>query len=214
MKKIILTALFMGILLGGHARNTASPFQAVVAQDGSGDYTSIQAAIDAVPDNRQEPWLIFVKNGSYREHVVIPENKTYVHLIGQDKDKTIIHHLLNVGGKPEEGTEPARTAFWKHSVHNPSSEVYKFEGSVVKVKADHFYTENISYVNDWGVESRNGPQALAMSSQADCAAFNNCIFRSFQDTWMTSTNDSHRHYVKDCWIEGAVDYFYGGGRYG
>ena len=48
MKKIILTALFMGILLGGHARNTASPFQAVVAQDGSGDYTSIQAAIDAV----------------------------------------------------------------------------------------------------------------------------------------------------------------------
>ena len=45
MKKIILTALFMGILLGGHARNTASPFQAVVAQDGSGDYTSIQAAI-------------------------------------------------------------------------------------------------------------------------------------------------------------------------
>lgn len=31
MKKIILTALFMGILLGGHARNTASPFQAVVA---------------------------------------------------------------------------------------------------------------------------------------------------------------------------------------
>lgn len=43
MKKIILTALFMGILLGGHARNTASPFQAVVAQDGSGDYTSIQA---------------------------------------------------------------------------------------------------------------------------------------------------------------------------
>ena len=54
MKKIILTALFMGILLGGHARNTASPFQAVVAQDGSGDYTSIQAAIDAVPDNRQE----------------------------------------------------------------------------------------------------------------------------------------------------------------
>ena len=91
MKKIILTALFMGILLGGHARNTASPFQAVVAQDGSGDYTSIQAAIDAVPDNRQEPWLIFVKNGSYREHVVIPETKTYVHLIGQDKDKTIIH---------------------------------------------------------------------------------------------------------------------------
>lgn len=116
-----------------------------------------------------------------------------------------------MGGKPEEGTEPEKTAYWEHSVHNPVSEVYNFEGSVVKVKGDHFYTENISYVNDWGVDNQSGPQALAMSSQADCAAFNNCIFRSFQDTWMTSTNDSDRHYVKDCWIEGAVDYFYGGG---
>ena len=45
MKKIILTALFMGILLGGHARNTASPFQAVVAQDGRGgvSYTHLRA---------------------------------------------------------------------------------------------------------------------------------------------------------------------------
>jgi len=49
MKKIILTALFMGILLGGHARNTASPFQAVVAQDGSGDYTSIRLLLMQYP---------------------------------------------------------------------------------------------------------------------------------------------------------------------
>ena len=41
-------------------------------------------------------------------------------IIGQDKNKTIIHHCLNVGGKPEEGTEPAKTAYWKHSVHNLS----------------------------------------------------------------------------------------------
>ena len=50
-----------------------------------------------------------------------------------------------------------------------------------------------------------------MNSQADCASFYNCKFRSFQDTWMTANNDVSRHYVKDCWIEGAVDYFYGGG---
>ena len=42
--------------------------------------------------------------------------------------------------------------------------------------------------------------------------FYNCKFRSFQDTWQTSSrNMAARHYVKDCWIEGAVDYFYGGG---
>lgn len=189
----------------------APPYQAVVAQDGSGDYTSVQDAVDAAPDNCREPWLIFVKNGSYREQVVVPSTKTYIHLIGQDKNKTIIHHKLNVGGKPEEGTESSKTAFWKHSVHNPASEVHQFEGSVVYVKGAHFYTENISYINDWGVDHQNGPQALAMSSQADCASFNNCILRSFQDTWMTSRTDSHRLYVKDCWIEGAVDYFYGSG---
>ena len=213
MKKIIFTVLLVGILSGGCAQDkeAVSPFQAVVAQDGSGDYATIQSAVDAAPENRREPWLIFVKNGSYREQVIIPETKTYIHLIGQDKDKTIIHHLLNVGGKPEEGTAPEKTAYWKHSVHNPSSEVYKLEGSVVYVKGAHFYTENISYLNDWGVDSQNGPQALAMSSQADCAAYNNCIFRSFQDTWMTSRTDSHRLYAKDCWIEGAVDYFYGSG---
>lgn len=213
MKKIIFTALLLGVMAGGCAQKeeSTSPFQAVVSADGSGHYTTIQAAIDAAPEGRQEPWLIFVKNGSYREQVIIPETKPYIHLIGQDKEKTIIHHLLNVGAKPEEGTAPEKTAFWQHSVHNPESPVYKYEGSVVRVNAPHFYTENISYVNDWGVESQNGPQALAMSSQADCAAFNNCNFRSFQDTWMTSKDDAHRHYVKDCYIEGAVDYFYGGG---
>ena len=115
--------------------------------------------------------------------MIIPKNKPYVHLIGQDKDKTIIHLNLNVGSKLTGKEKGGKTAYWEHSVHNPSSPVYKYEGSVVVVKGDHFYTENISYVNDWGVLSDNGPQALAMNSQADCASFYNCKFRSFQDTW-------------------------------
>lgn len=184
-----------------------NPFDAVVAQDGSGDYMTVQAAIDAAPDSLETPYLIFVKNGAYEEQVVILETKPYMHLIGQDKEQTIIHLKLNVGGKPENSEED----FWKYSVHNPESENYELEGSVVVVKAPHFYTENISYVNDYGVMAQNGPQALAMKSHADCAAFNNCIFRSFQDTWMTTTKDNERHYVNNCWIEGAVDYLYGGG---
>lgn len=186
-----------------------SPFQAVVARDGSGDYRTIQEAINAVPGQSKTPWLIFVKNGSYKEHIVVPETKTFIHLIGQDRDKTVIHHSLNVGGKPEATSKDKD--YWRHSVHNPESEVYKFDGSVVKIKGTDFYSENISYVNDWGVDSQKGPQALAMSSQADRIAFSNCYFRSFQDTWMTATNDAARHYVRDCRIEGAVDYFYGGG---
>lgn len=210
-KKIILVFTLMCMLPLGYAQRAFSPFDAVVASDGSGDYVSVQAAIDATPDNRDAPWLIFVKNGSYREQIIVPANKTYIHLIGQDKNKTIIHHNLNVGGKPEEGEGASKTAYWQHSVHNPSAEVANLEGAVVKIEGNRFYSENLSFVNDWGVESQAGPQALAMNTQADCVAFNNCIFRSFQDTWMTTKNDSYRHYVKDCWIEGAVDYFYGGG---
>lgn len=206
LKIPLLTAISI-LAVGCGSTKPSNPFDAVVAQDGSGDFTSVQAAIDAAPDSLAEPYLIFVKNGAYEEQVVIPESKPFMHLIGQDKEQTIIHLKLNVGAMPENLEED----FWKYSVHNPESANYQLEGAVVVVKAPHFYTENISYVNDYGVMAQNGPQALAMKSHADCAAFHNCIFRSFQDTWMTTTKDHERHYVNDCWIEGAIDYLYGGG---
>ena len=83
--------MMAAVCLTAYAGNESSPYHAVVAQDGSGDYKTVQAAIDAVPDGRTEPWLILVKNGSYNEQVVVPKSKTYVHLIGQDRDKTVIH---------------------------------------------------------------------------------------------------------------------------
>lgn len=189
------------------AKESNKVFDAIVAQDGTGDYTTVQKAIDKAPTNRKEPWKIFVKNGSYNEMVTVPKEKPFIHLIGQDKEYTLIHFCQNVGGKPEKEGEP----FWNHSVHNPDLPIYKAQGCVVLVNASDFYSENISYVNDFGVDFQSGPQALAMNTKGDRIAFKNCVFRSFQDTWMTATDDACRHYVKNCWIEGAVDYFYGGG---
>ena len=189
-------------------------YNAVVDINGSGDYTSVQKAIDAAPEGSTKPFLIFIKNGSYNEVIVVPKEKTFLHLIGQDKNKTIIHYKLNVQSQPKEDSKWYQndTAAWKYSVHNAEAKTYKFPGQVVTVNAQNFYAENISFVNDWGVESQNGPQSLAMSTQADRIAFNNCVFRSFQDTWMTSTRGlNNRLYATNCWIEGAVDYFYGGG---
>lgn len=82
-----------------YAQADSSPYQAIVAVDGSGDYKTVQEAINAVPDGQTKPWLILIKNGLYNEQVIIPKNKPYVHLIGQDKDNTIIHLNLNVGSK-------------------------------------------------------------------------------------------------------------------
>lgn len=178
-------------------------FDAVVAADGSGDFTSVQEAIDAAPDNSSVPYLIFVENGEYDELVLIPESKPFIHLIGQDKEKTVIKHTINNGGNSDVGYE------W--STNNPQSDNYGYS-SVVEVNASDFYTENITFYNSWGVDNQSGPMGLAMYSRNDRMTFYNCKFRSYQDTWQTSSrNMADRHYVKDCWIEGAVDYFYGGG---
>ncbi|HKL93325.1 MAG TPA: pectinesterase family protein [Bacteroidales bacterium] len=184
-------------------------YDAVVSADGSGQYASVQSAIDAAPTGRTTPWLIFIKKGRYNEHIVVPESKPHIHLIGQDRDETVIHLSLNVGAAPTDGSNPA---YWASSVHNPSSPVYGKDGSMVNVYASDFYADNLTFDNDWGVQSKAGPQALAMRSNADRAIFYRCNFRSYQDTWMTPTSsDKYRHYVKNCFIEGAVDYIYAGG---
>ena len=182
---------------------TAKLFDAVVAQDGSGDYKTIQEAIDAVPARRTTPWLIFVKIGTYEELVTIPENKPFIHLIGQDKEKTIISYWINNGGSSDIG--------WEYSTNNPQSKTYGKQG-VVQVNSTDFYTENISYIDSYGVERQAGPMGLAMSSRNDRQAFNNCQFRSYQDTWYTDVRSTTvRQYVNNCLIEGAVDFYYGAG---
>lgn len=182
---------------------TAKVFDAVVAQDGTGNYKTVQEAIDAAPTGRIAPWLIFVKNGTYEELVTIPENKPFIHLIGQDKEKTVICYWINNGGTNDIG--------WEYSTNNPNSKTYGKQG-VVQVNSTDFYTENISYIDSYGVERQAGPMGLAMSSRNDRQAFNNCQFRSFQDTWYTDVrNSSARQYVNNCLIEGAVDFYYGAG---
>lgn len=182
---------------------TAKLYDAVVAQDGTGDYTTVQDAINAAPTARKAPWLIFVKNGKYEELVTIPENKPFIHLIGQDRENTTICYWINNGASSDKG--------WEYSTNNPSSKTYGKQG-VVQINATDFYTENISYINSYGVERQAGPMGLAMSSRADRQAFNNCQFRSYQDTWYTDVHSaSDRQYVNNCLIEGAVDFYYGGG---
>lgn len=188
-------------------------YDAVVALDGTGDYTTLQAAIDGAPTGRTSPWLIFIKKGEYKGTAVIPANKPFIYLIGQDRDATIIHEKINVQSTPNPDASwyANDLAAWPYSVHNPESPMYGKEGTLVRVNSNDFYAENITFRNDWGVDAQNGPQALAMMTKGDRASFYNCSFLSFQDTWMTAGDTGYRHYAKDCYIEGAVDYVYGAG---
>ena len=177
----------------------ARTYDVVVAADGSGDVLTVQEAIDRCPAGNAQPWLVFIKNGRYHGVVRIPENKPFIHLIGQDKVNTVV-------------------TFKVHAATEGSDEKYRpatlgVDGDfVVGVKADDFYAENISFENAWGVDMQEGPMALAMKNEADRAAFYNCRFRSYQDTWYNNAqNPAYRTYATNCHIEGAVDYFYGEG---
>lgn len=206
--KTFLTSLALACATQAFA---AGPYNAVVDAAGSGDYLTVSEAIAAAPDSLTSPWLILVKPGAYEEHFTVPASKPYIHLIGTDAATTSIHYMTNIGKAPEELPRHDKTAYWLYSIRNPRSSRYGHGMAVVVVEAPHFLSHGISYVNDWGVESYSGPQALAMYSNADCVAFSRCAFRSFQDTWRTADSDSARNYAADCLIEGAVDYMYGGG---
>ena len=165
-------------------------YDAVVAQDGSGDYVTLQAAIDNAPEGRGTPYLIFVKNGRYKEHIDIPALKTFLHIIGQDRDKTVIYDDRLCGGD---------------NAYNVD------QGATVLVKAADTFFENITLENSYGHEKQAGPQALALNTQADRIALNNVALLSYQDTWITSSSQKNRHYIKNSLIEGAVDFIYNGG---
>ena len=165
-------------------------YDAVVAKDGSGDHTTLQDAINAAPIGRAKPWLIFVKNGDYTEHIDIPANKPYLHIIGQDRNKTVVKDDKLCGGD------------------NP---LHVSVGATVVVNADNIFFENITLENSYGHEKQAGPQALALNTGGDRIALNNVRLLSYQDTWITTSTQKNRHYIKNSLIEGAVDFIYNGG---
>ena len=163
-----------------------------LADDGTtiATYPTVQAAIDAAPTAQSKPWLIFIKNGRYNEHVDIPNTKPYLHFIGQERDKVIIADDKLCGG---------------------DNALHVSVGATVVVNANNTFFENLTLENSYGHERQAGPQALALNTQGDRIALNRVALLSYQDTWITTSNQKNRHYIKNSLIEGAVDFIYNGG---
>jgi len=190
---------FAGITLNFKTMDRPQPitklFDAVVAKDGSGGYSAIQAAIDAAPTGSTKPYLILVKNGTYTGHVDIPATKPFIHLIGQFRDSVVIEDNRLSGASSD-----------------PNVPVYSIDpGATVVVKSTDCYFENITLSNSYGYYTQAGPQALALYTNNDKVIFKNCWLRSYQDTYMTGGGKAYRGYLTDCKIEGAVDFIYGQG---
>ncbi|HEX5218323.1 MAG TPA: pectinesterase family protein [Verrucomicrobiae bacterium] len=158
-----------------------------VAQDGSGQFTNVQAAIMSVPMGfATNPVVIRIKPGTYREVLYIQREKRFFHLVGENAEKTILTYNLNANLTGPDG-KPIGT----------------FRTPSVQIDAEDFTAENLTFENSAGPVG----QALAIRVDGDRAVFRNCRFLGWQDTILVNRG---RHYFENCYIEGHVDFIFGG----
>ncbi|GFQ04104.1 probable pectinesterase/pectinesterase inhibitor 58, partial [Phtheirospermum japonicum] len=153
---------------------------AVVAQDGSGHFKTINEAIAMVPKKNSVPFLIYVKAGVYKEHVEIPKGAYKIVMFGDGPLKTIITDKKNFAA----GTKT-------------------FQSATVAVNADDFFARDIGIENTAGPE---GHQAVALRVSGDRAVFFNVHINGYQDTLYTHT---YRQFYRDCVISGTIDFIFG-----
>lgn len=162
----------------------------VVAKDGSGDFFTIQEAINAVPDFRKNVrTTILVRPGIYKEKLVVPESKINVSLIGQDGAVLTNDDFAN-----------AKNYFGENKGTSGSSTCY--------IYGPDFYAENITFQNTAGKVGQAVACFIGSDYSTDRVFFKNCRFLGFQDTLYTY-GKGIRQYFEDCYIEGTVDFIFG-----
>ena len=181
---------WLGFLLLLLSTSRLYAYDVTVAKDGTGNYTTIQAAVTAAPASRTAVYTIYIKDGIYSEKVTVPSTKPFLQFVGQSVANTILTwHDDNTTPNGLGGTLGTGGS-----------------GSMV-VNATDFSALNMTFANSYG----DGSQAVALSLYADRAAFKNCRFLGNQDTLLTfeSGGAVSRHYFRDCYIDGNVDFIFG-----
>lgn len=186
MKKFSFLIMLLMFFAAQLFSQTSNPQQYkyvfTVAKDGSGDYTVIQDAIDAIRVYPLAPITLYIKNGVYNEKIELPANNTDVTFVGENVDSTII--IFNdYSGKGKHTTFTSYTA---------------------KISGNRFRAENITFANNAGQVG----QALALYVDADKAVFKNCKFLGNQDTIFASGENAHQLF-ESCYIEGTTDFIFG-----
>ncbi|GIE99913.1 pectinesterase family protein [Paractinoplanes rishiriensis] len=162
--------------------------QPTVAKDGTGAYTTVQAAINAVPAGNTTRRVITIKAGTYREQIKVPADKPFITLqgLGPAAAQTTIVFNRHQGGYGATGSATA----W--------------------ILGKDFAAGNLTFSNDFDENSNaSGHQALAMFMDGDRAVFSNTRFLGDQDT--LRVEDGNRAYFVNTYVEGTVDFIYSGG---
>jgi pectinesterase len=162
--------------------------QMIVAQDGSGQYQTVQAALDAVPPGNSKPITIFIKKGIYKEVITVDARKSFIHLIGEDKEKTILTFHNHAGTKMENGDT-----------------LNTWTCASFFVYGNDFHAENLTFENNAGFTAG---QAVALRVEGNRASFINCRMTGNQDVLFLS-GSGVKQYFRDCYIEGTTDFIFG-----
>ena len=182
MKRLLLfVALAAGFIAPAQKKIT-------VAADGSGDYRTVQAALDAVPPGGTSAVTIYIRKGVYREVVVVDARKSFVSLIGEDRDKTILTFDNHAGTRLPNGDT-----------------LNTWTCASVFVYGNDFHAENLTFENTAGFTAG---QAVGLRIEGNRASVVNCRIVGNQDILFLS-GSGVKQYFRDCYIEGTTDFIFG-----
>jgi pectinesterase len=187
----LLGFLLVGVFVNAQS-NTVYPQQITVAKDGTGNYKTIQEAIDVIRAYSPEHITVNIKNGAYHEKVAVPAWVTNVSFVGESKDSTIITYE-DYSGK-----------FFSSDTVKNKKKMSTFNSYTMYVHGNDICIENLTIKNTAG---RVG-QAVALHVDGDRFVIKNCNLLGYQDTLLTA-NDSSRQYYLNCYIEGTTDFIFG-----
>lgn len=157
-----------------------------VSPDGSGDFTTVQAAVDAAPENSASRVVIHIRPGTYKERIHVPKNKPMLTFRGDDAETTVLTFDLSANKPFGDSTTPVGTS-----------------GSYsTLIDDDDFLAENVTFQNTAG----DVGQAVALRTTGRRQAFRHCRIIGWQDTLYVHEGTQ---YFRDCHIEGRVDFIFG-----
>jgi pectinesterase len=181
-------SLFISILTVSSFINSYGQKKLTVAKDGSGNYTSVQAALDAVPEGNEKTIIIYIKKGIYKEVIVVDARKSFITLIGEDKNNTILTYNNHAGTKMPNGDT-----------------LNTWTCASFFVYGDDFHAENITFENTAGFTAG---QAVGLRIEGNRASLTNCRIIGNQDILFLS-GSGVKQYFRDCYIEGTTDFIFG-----
>ncbi|OMO98093.1 Pectinesterase, catalytic [Corchorus olitorius] len=153
----------------------------VVAKDGSGNFRTVQAALDAAAKRkRMTRFIIYVKRGIYKENIEVVNTNSNIMLIGDGMKRTIITSNRSV-----------------------KSGYTTYSSATAGIDAPGFIARDITFSNTAGPAKG---QAVAVRSASDLSVFYHCAIQGFQDTLMVH---SQRQFYRECYIYGTIDIIFG-----